>query len=739
MHAGPRVRALLDELTFAEKLGQLQIVFRPRAEDAAQLVRGGVGSVFWPRSAAATNALQRVAVEETRLGIPLLVGLDVIHGQRTIAPVPLAQAASFDPEIVERLARLAAAEARSGGANWTFSPMLDVSRDPRWGRVVEGFGEDVHVTSQMGRAMVRGYQGASLAASDAVAATAKHYVAYGQPEGGRDYDAADVSEHRLRNVHLEPFRAVVEEGAASVMVSFNTVAGRPMHANRRLLTGVLKEEWGFGGVVVGDADGVRNLIPHGVAEDLGDAVRLAYAAGLDVEMGGAPADLDPSELAPERLDPARIDDAVARVLALKEALGLFDDPYVPEADERTEPTDEARRMVREAAARSCVLLKNDGALPLREPRRVLLAGPYAESTDHLGAWTQSFAASARSIADEFRMRRPDADVRVVSGVGFLDDDASGIAEAVAAARDVDVVLVLVGEPSSLSGEAASRSNLGLSGRQADLIRAIAATGTPFAVVLENGRPLVVADWIDEAPSVLEAWHGGTEASAAIVDVLLGDADPAGRLPMSFPRSIGQVPVYYAHERTGRPAATGGTLTDTVVDVGLHGPDNVHEKYTSKYLDLELGPQFAFGHGSGYASFTHRPPRLSRDEVALGDLGRGQGVTVELDATNTSDRSGDEVILVFLEDVVASVATPVRRLVAFERRTLDAGETTTFSFHLGERDLGFWATDGASARFVVEPGLFRLHVGPTLEHTDAVELRVLDRPPTTITAHEGDPR
>lgn len=722
MSPSPRVRALLDGLTWAEKLGQLQIVFRPALEDAAQLVRDGIGSVFWPRSAAATNELQRVAVDETRLGIPLLVGLDVVHGQRTIAPVPLAQAASFDPEMVESLAHLAAAEARSGGANWTFSPMLDVSRDPRWGRAVEGFGEDVHLTAELGRAMVRGYQGDSLAASDAIAATAKHYVAYGQPEGGRDYDGADVSEHRLRNVHLEPFRAVVDAGAASVMAAFNTVAGRPMHANRRLLTEVLKEDWGFDGVVVGDADGVRNLIPHGVAEDLADAVRLAYAAGLDVEMGGAPADLDPGELA-GRLDPARLDDAVARVLALKEALGLFDDPYVPEADERTEPTGEARRIVREAAARSCVLLKNDGTLPLRDPRRVLLTGPYAESTDHLGAWTQSFAAPARSIADELRERHPDADVRVVPGVGFLDDDTSGIPDAVGAARDADVVVVCVGEPSSLSGEAASRSDLRLPGRQADLIRAIAETGTSFAVVLENGRPLVVADWIDVAPSVLEAWHGGTEASAAIVDVLLGDADPAGRLPMSFPRSAGQVPIYYAHERTGRPATTGGTLTDTAVDVGLHGPDNVHEKYTSKYLDLELGPQFAFGHGSGYASFTHGLPRLSRDEVPLGDLDRGLRVTVELDVTNTSDRAGDEVVLVLLEDVVASIAPPVRRLVAFERRTLEPGATATFAFELGSRELGFWATDAADSRFVVEPGLFRLHVGPTLERTQAVELRV----------------
>jgi beta-glucosidase len=454
-------------------------------------------------------------------------------------------------------------------------------------------------------------------------------------------------------------------------------------------------------------------------------VRISLAAGLDVEMGGAPSDVDAAEIAAGRLDPARIDDAVARVLALKEALGLFERPFVPEDDERTEPTGRSRELVRAAAARSMVLLKNDGTLPLGTPARVLLTGPYAESTDHLGAWTQSFAAPARSIADEFRDRLPRADVRVVPGVGFLDDDATRIDAVIAAAHDVDVVVVLVGEPSSLSGEAASLSDLRLPGRQEDLIRAVAATGTPFVVVLENGRPLVVSDWIDAAPSVLEAWHGGTEASAAIVDVLLGEADPAGRLPMSFPRSVGQVPVYYAHERTGRPASTGGSLTETTADIGLHGPDNVHEKYTSKYLDLELGPQFAFGHGSGYATFSHGVARLDRDDVAIRELDAVIPVTLTVDVTNTSDRRGDEVVLVFLEDVVASIAPPVRRLIAFVRRTLDPGETAGFTFSIGSEHLGFWATDGADARFVVEPGLFRLHVGPTLERTQAVELNVTE--------------
>ena len=719
MERSARVSSLLAEMTDAEKLGQLQIVFRPKHEDAAQLVREGLGSVFWPPSAAATNALQRVAVEETRLGIPLLVGLDVIHGQRTIAPVPLAQAASFDPALVRDLAALAAAEARSGGVTWTFSPMADISRDPRWGRVVEGFGEDVHLAVTMTRAMVRGYQGDDLSSPTAIAATAKHFVAYGAPEGGRDYAGVDASDHQLRNVWLEPFRAAVGEGAAAVMAAFNTVAGVPMHANRRLLTGVLKDEWDFPGVVVGDAEGVRNLVAHRVAETVEEAVALAFRAGLDIEMGGAPADLDPSALS--ALDHARLDDAVTRVLTLKERLGLFERPYVDEDAEITEPTEASRALVRRAAARASVLLKNDGTLPLRSPRRVLLAGPYAESTDHLGAWTQYFGARAGSIADELGTRRPEVELEVVPGVEFLAGTDSGISAVVDAASRADLVILCVGEPSALSGEAASRSDIRLPGRQEDLIRAVAGCGIPFIVVLEAGRPLVVSDWIDLAPSVLVAWHGGTEAPAAIVDVLLGNEDPAGRLPMSWPRSVGQIPIHYAHEHTGRPASTGGRLTAEETDVGLHGPDNVEDKFTSKYLDLELGPQFSFGHGSGYATFAHGTPRLSRTEVPGSAI--DEPVVLELDVTNTSDRPGDEVVQVYVEDVVASVAPPVRRLVAFERRTIGAGETVVFRFEIGREQLGFWTTDAATPAFVVEPGLFRLHVGATLASTQAVELRV----------------
>lgn len=716
----PRVSSLLRQMTPAEKWGQLQTIFRPSIEDTTSLVRRGLGATFWPRSAAASNALQRVAIEETRLGIPLLIALDVIHGQRTITPIPLAQAATFDTGLVAELARLAATEARSGGVAWTFSPMVDVSRDPRWGRVSEGFGEDVHLTAAMGRAMVAGYQGDDLSAATSIAATAKHFVAYGQPEGGRDYNTVDLSETRLRGVYLEPFRAVVDAGAASVMAAFNTVSGTPMHANRRLLTGVLKREWGFDGVLVGDAEGVRNLIAHRIAENTEDAVAIAYEAGLDVEMGGAPWEVADAARA-DLISPERLDDAVARVLTLKERLGLFENPYTDESAELTAPADQARTLARRAAARSAVLLTNDGILPLSTPRRILLTGPYARSRDHLGAWSQSFGAPAGTIADSLTHRLPQTEVRVVDGVGFLDDDTSGIRDAIAASGGCDVIVVCAGEPSTLSGEAASRSDLRLPGRQEDLIHALAATGVPVVVVLENGRPLVISDWAASVSGILEAWHGGTEAADAIVDLLLGDAEPAGRLPMSFPRSSSQVPIYYAHENTGRPATTGGTMTTETVDIGIQGPDQVHEKYTSKYLDLELGPLFSFGHGSGYARFARSAPAVSRASVTRTELDTGETVTVTITTTNMSERAGDDVILVFVEDVVASIAPPVRRLVAFARRTLNPGESEVLEFSIGAHDLGFWRTDEGGVAFGVEEGRFHIHVGGSLDDTRAVEV------------------
>jgi beta-glucosidase len=720
-----RVEEVLRSMTWDEKLAQMQVVFRPDPAELDRWVRAGVGATFWPRSAAAVNALQRVAVEQTRLGIPLLIGLDVIHGQRTIAPTPLAMAASFDSGVVEDCARLAATEAASGGVNWTFSPMIDVSRDPRWGRVAESFGEDPYLTAVMGAAMIRGYQGDDLRAPGSIAAAAKHFVGYGHAEGGRDYNTADMSEHQLRNVYLEPFRAATAAGVASVMAAFNTIGGKPMHAHRRLLTSVLKDEYGLRGVIVGDADGVGNLVPHGVATDLLDAVRQSVRAGLDVEMGGSLTDADGRALlAPGQLPEDRVDGAVRRILMLKAGLGLFDQPYVPENEEITEPTPRARELVRVAAARSTVLLKNDGTLPVTPSGRVLLTGPYATSTDHLGAWTQSSAAPAGSIADELRSRYPFAEFTVDPGVGFYDDDPADLGAVAAAAASYDLMLVFAGEPSNLSGEAASRSDLRLPGRQEELIRTVAATGVPFVVVLENGRPLVTSGWIDVAPAVLEAWHLGTEAAAAIVDVLTGAAEPSGRLPMSFPRNTGQVPIYYAHENTGRPATTGGTMRAETVDIGLAGPDNVTEKYTSKYLDLDLGPQFDFGHGGGYTTFHYQNARLSIARLPLAALKNGEQVEVSVDITNIGGRDGDEVVQLYVRDLVSSVAQPVRRLVAFARRHVGAGQTSAVSFKLGIEQLGFWDTEVQPARFVVEPGMFGLYVGGSLRTTRELTFEVL---------------
>ena len=714
---------LLAAMTWEEKLAQLQIGYRPRLEDARALVRQGIGAVFWPRDAAATNELQRVAREETPHGIPLLVGLDVVHGQRTIFPVPIAQASSFDPAVAETDARVSAAEAASGGVTWTFSPMVDVSRDPRWGRVVEGFGEDAYLTGVFGAAKVRGYQGTSLADRDAILACAKHFVAYGQPEGGRDYNTVDVSGPRLRNVYLPPFRAAVDAGVATVMAAFNTVSGRPAHANRGLLTGILKEEWGFDGVVVGDAEGVVNLIAHGVATDLPDALVQALSAGLDVEMGANVVAPDgTAAVAPSALDIDRVDDAVRRVLRLKVALGLFDDPSVPVADEITRPSPAARVAAREAAERSMVLLRNDGTLPLPPTRRrVLLVGPYAESNDHLGAWVQSFAEPAGTLADALRARCPEWDLTVLPGAAFLGDEPGLRAAAASAAREHDVVVVAVGEPSDLTGEASSRSDLRLPGDQEDLVHAIANSGTPFAVVLVNGRPLVTSGWISRAPAVLEAWHGGTEAPAAIARVLVGDVSPAGRLPMSFPRSVGQIPVHYDHESTGRPPSVGGTLRATEHDIGLHGPDNTDDRYTSKYRDLDLGPEFAFGHGLSYTSFEYSGLGISPGSLSVDELAEGRRFEVTVRVANVGARSGDEVTTVFVRDLVASLAPPVRRLRAFTRTPLGPGEGRTLRFTLGRDDLGFW---GADDEYVVEPGEVDVHVGGGLGDTLGSRLTVM---------------
>ena len=705
---------LLAQMTWEEKLGQLQIAYRVSTEDTQDLISAGMGSIFWQGSAATTNAMQRHAVEQTRLGIPLLVGLDVIHGQRTIFPTPLALASSFEPTNAERVAQISAVEAASGGVNWTFSPMVDVCRDARWGRIVEGFGEDVLLNELFGAAMVRGYQGERLSDPGSIAACAKHYVGYGQPEGGRDYNTVDASEYRMRNVYLPPFRAAVKAGAASVMASFNTIAGIPSHANRHLLTEVLRDEWGSDAVLVGDAQGVANLIPHGVARNIQEALVLSLDAGLDMEMGGQVVQPGHVALQPEDIDSAVIDRAVRRVLSLKAALGLFDSPYVDEKAEVLEATDEHRTAAREIAARSLVLLKNDDELlPLATPKRVLVTGPYADSTDHLGAWVQSFATPSGTISDELRAQLPHSMITVVPGADFYDRNSARQEEASSLAADADVVLVFVGEPSSMSGEAASRSDLRLTGDQEALIQAIADTGVPFVVVLENGRPLVVSEWFHRAPAVVEAWHLGTEAPHAIVAALLGTTSPAGKLPASFPRNSGQTPIYYSHENTGRPASRGGTLRASEWDPTLHGPNNTDDKFASKYLDLELGPLLPFGFGLTYTRFEYSDTDITSSSIGLDALRDGGTFEITFSVTNVGARRGEEVVQLYVRDLVAHRSQPVRNLRRFERIALAPTETRQVTFRLGWDDLSYWSETHADG-YAVEPGEFEVFVGGSSE-------------------------
>ncbi|KUF18598.1 glycosyl hydrolase [Streptomyces silvensis] len=695
-------------MTVEEKLGQLQQLAwswdtgpgggeTKDVEEAARAGRlGSVLSIFGARS---SNALQRIAVEESRLGIPLLFGLDVIHGFWTTFPIPLAQAASFDPDVSRRDAEVSAKEARSNGVHWAFSPMMDVTHEPRWGRIAEGSGEDPYLTAAFAAAKVEGYQGRGrhgYGAKDRVAACAKHFVAYGGAEGGRDYNTVDVSESRLRNLHLPPFKAALDAGAATVMASFNTVGGVPAHGNSHTLTGILKEEWGFDGVVVSDWTGVQELVAHGFAEDGAAAARLSLNAGVDMEMVSTTLREHGRKLVREgRISEHRLDDAVARVLRLKFALGLFENPYVDEDSAIDGPTAAARRAAREAAARSMVLLKNEGGtLPLKASvRSIAVVGPFGDSDDLLGTWVVPAAAKkypSVKVLDAVRRAAPDAKVTYARGVTPEGTSTAGIPAAVAAAEAADVTVVVVGEPPALSGEAAARSDIGLPGAQERLVRAVAATGKPFAVVLVNGRPLTTGGWLADAPAVLEAWHPGVEAGNAVADVLFGKVNPGGKLPVSFPRTVGQIPVHYNHESTGRP----------------YDADN---KYSSKYLDLPPDPQFSFGHGLSYTTFEIGAPKLSRTSVPAGALHAGDTLEVSVTVSNTGDRAGDEVVQLYVHDLAASITQPVRKLRGFRRVTLGAGRSTVVRFRIGAKDLGFWTND-PHGEFLVEEGRFDLYVG-----------------------------
>ncbi|ARU16138.1 glycoside hydrolase family 3 N-terminal domain-containing protein [Croceicoccus marinus] len=674
-----RIAALVAAMTLDEKLGQMtqiaggrQIALNSRLDAAAlDRVRAGrVGSFLHVAGAEPLLALQRVAVEESRLGIPLLFAMDVVHGYRTIFPVPLAMAASFDPDVARQASRVAAVESSVSGLHWTFAPMIDIARDARWGRVVEGAGEDPYLGARIAVAQIEGFQTADLDNPDAMLACAKHIGAYGAAIGGRDYDSAELSERTLRETYLAPFHAASNAGVGTMMTAFNDLAGVPTTGNADLVRGILRQEWGYQGLVVSDWNAIKELMAHGAAATPAEAAALALRASVDMDMTsdtyadhlGTAVAADPTLL-------PLVDEAVGRILAAKARLGLFDDPFRfgDAARQRVVlGSAEHRAAARRAAQRSIVLLRNEGeVLPIAAGRRIALIGALADdASSTLGSWR------ARGRAEEsvtLRQALGEAgNVDYVPGAEPRSDDTSGIADAVAAANRADVVVVALGEDYDYSGEARSRSDITLPGAQTALIEALRATGKPVVAVLMNGRPLALEDALADIPAVVETWFLGNESGHAIADVLLGRISPAGRLPMGIPRRSGQMPMFYAHPPTGRPADP-----DLAVD-------------SARYRDVDIGPLFPFGHGLSYGRFAY-----SGLQVAAQDAGEAARYTVALNVRNTGTVAADEVVQLYVRAPVAGLARPVKELRGFARVPLAPGQSRRVTFMLGSDQFAHW--------------------------------------------------
>jgi beta-glucosidase len=707
-----KVDKLLRQMTVDEKLQQVQLLSDGQITDAD--AKAGVGGVFSLTDPAKIDHFQHVAVEQSRLHIPILFAYDTIHGYRTVFPIPLGAASSFDPSVVAADDAVGARESATVGIKQIYSPMVDVSHEPRWGRIAEGGGEDPYLGSVLAAARVKAAQGDDYSAPDKVVTSVKHFAAYGQPEGGREYNTTDMSEQRLRNLYLPPFKAAIDAGADTVMCSFNAINGIPGCANREIETNILKGEWGFDGFIESDYTAVAELrtcppknpdngpCGHGVAADGPDAGQAALNAGTDSEMVSTNIrDFGKDLLAQHRISMARLDDAVRRILRIKSRAGLFDHPYVDQA-KATDPasflTADDRKAARTAAGRSMVLLKNDGGtLPLDPSKSTAVIGPLGnDQHDMLGPWAgQGHDDEAVSVLDGIKAQAT-GPVSFAEGCTMVDKDPpdnspadecasnAGFGAAVAAANGADQVVLALGETRGQSGEAESRSQIDLPGRQQDLIDAIKATGKPFAVVLFNGRPLTLSKVDASSKAILEAWFPGTEAGNAVADVLFGKVNPGGKLPATFPRALGQVPIYYNHEPTGRPC-----------DPGV--------KWNSRYRDIpSCDPQYPFGFGLSYTTF--KVDNLSLDKSSVSRKGT---VKVTFDVTNTGTRQGDDVAQLYIHDPVASISQPVRRLRGFQRVTLDPGKSQTVSFNLDASDFGFYDNSG---RFIVEPGRIDVYAG-----------------------------
>ena len=695
-----RVEKLLSQMTLAEKIGQMNQVSAGGDVSlyAESIRKGQVGSILNDVDPVRINAYQRIAVEESRLGIPLLIGRDVIHGFHTVFPIPLGLAATFDPALVEQGARVAALEASAQGVRWTFSPMLDIARDPRWGRMAEGSGEDPFLDSRMAEAMVYGYQG-RVADTTSLAACIKHFVGYGAAEGGRDYNSTFLTEHQLRNIYLPPFKAAVEAGAMTLMTSFNDNDGVPSTANRFILKDILRDEWGFDGLVVTDWDSMGEMIAHGFGADRKDVAEKAANAGVDMDMMtfGFLSHLE--ELVKEgTVKEKTIDQAVRNILRVKVMLGLFEHPYVDvEAAKAVQYAPEHLAAAQKTAEESAILLKNDGVLPLSGKGRILVTGPMADAPwDQLGTWVfdgdkAHTITPLKALQDRFP-----GQVTYVPGLRNSRDKRVRFDEVFSAARGADVILAFLGEEAILSGEAHCLADLNLMGAQSELLAALKATGKPVVATIMAGRPLTIERDLPNANAILYAFHPGTMGGPALVNLLTGAVNPSGKTPITFLRTVGQAPLYYNHNMTGRPYKGETLLNEIDEEAGQTSLGN-----TSYYLDYGAYPLFPFGYGLSYTTFAYSQPKLEKESYGVDDT-----LAVTFTLTNTGTREGTEVAQVYIRDVVGSITRPVKELKYFERITLAPGESRQIEARIPVSELAFYGLDRS---WKVEPGEFQLWV------------------------------
>jgi beta-glucosidase len=736
-----RVDELVKQMTVEEKVGQLvqYSIGAPTGPGTAKIgsdemiAQGEVGSLFNVENVQAANLFQHIAVEKSRLHIPLLFGLDVIHGYRTTFPVPLAMASTWDPPVVERAAHVAAQEASADGVRWTFSPMVDISRDPRWGRIIESAGEDPFLGSEIARAYVRGYQGKNLDAADSIASTAKHYVGYGAAEGGRDYNTTEISEHTLREIYLPPFYASLDEGGASIMSAFNPLNSVPTSANPFTLTQILRKEWQFQGIAVSDWTSISELIAHGIANDGETAARKAFTAGVDMDMQSNLYHQFLVGLVKNgRVAETQLDEAVKRVLRVKFALGLFDQPYTDETRNYKGPLGrDTLELARTSAERSFVLLKNapgkdaQPLLPLKKNQTVALIGPLADdAVNMLGSWAgRGQASDVVTLKRDLTMEVASAKLKYSKGGEITTATDKDIEDAVAIAKTADVAILALGEDaSSMTAEAGSRAHLVLPGRQEELLEKVAATGTPVVLLLFSGRPLTLPWAFENVSAVIAAWFPGVQAGPALVRVLYGEASPSGRLVVSWPRSVGQLPLYYNALSTGRPSGK--------VDL-THPPKAGEEKYVSRYVDEQNAPQFPFGYGLSYTTVSYEKPevgattmsaKLLNESLRTRNFDQKTVVTVTAKVTNTGKVATDETVQLYVGLRGTSVAEPVRALKAFQRVSLAPGDTKKVTFQLGPEAFAIW---GDRNELGVEPCQAMIWVGSDSSQGEGVAVELAE--------------